>query len=193
MISPNASDTITRVCEALSNNNAAFASRILQDEMPFAAHGIVNRNYPKHKVVALFVRDGFIDRYSGKRLLFSPALRLISSLIPEDFPYHLNWKTTECHAAYWNLSATLDHIVPVVRGGSNDDSNLATTSMIRNNAKSNWTLEELGWRLLPPGNFENWDGMLGWFCGYIEQHPGCETLKYASSWYGAAKKVLESR
>src|SRR5688572_3048673 len=36
---------------------------------------------------ALFLQDGFIDRYSGDRLVFPGVLRLLSHLFPADFPY----------------------------------------------------------------------------------------------------------
>jgi HNH endonuclease len=54
--------------------------------------------------------------------------------------------------AFWEVGATIDHVVPVTRGGADDESNWVTTSMARNSAKMNWTLEELGWTLHPPGN-----------------------------------------
>jgi len=57
--------------------------------------------------------------------------------------------------------------VPVSRGGKNDESNLVSTSQLRNNAKSNWLLEELGWTLHDPGNLEEWDSLTKWFCAYI--------------------------
>lgn len=59
----------------------------------------------------LFVRDGFIDRYRGTRLVYPPTLRLISEELPEQFPYHRNWKMSETHHAFWELTPTVDHIL----------------------------------------------------------------------------------
>jgi len=61
--------------------------------------------------------DGFIDRYSGQRLVFPGALRLLSHLLPAQFPFHTNWKTDSCHLAFYELFPTIDHVVPISRGG----------------------------------------------------------------------------
>jgi hypothetical protein len=37
--------------------------------------------------------------------------------LPERFPFHPNWKTDVTHPAYWEVSATIDHLTPVTRGG----------------------------------------------------------------------------
>jgi hypothetical protein len=62
-----------------------------------------------------------------------------------------------------NSHQPYDHILPVSRGGTDDESNWVTTSMLRNSAKANFTLAELGWSLYPPGDMKDWDGLLGWF------------------------------
>ncbi|HEX6641798.1 MAG TPA: HNH endonuclease, partial [Thermoanaerobaculia bacterium] len=67
----------------------------------------------------------------------------------------------------WELCPTLDHVVPIARGGSDDESNWVTTSMLRNSAKANWTLEELGWTVLPDEQLRKWDGLTNWFVGYL--------------------------
>jgi len=131
-----------------------------------------------------------VDRYSGARLIFPGTLRLLSTIMPEEFPTHPNWKMSECHAAYWELCATLDHVMPVARGGSDDASNWVTTSMMRNSAKGNWTLEELGWSLQPPGRGEDWDGLMRWFVAYTEQHSALLRTPYLRRWRAAAVKVL---
>jgi hypothetical protein len=59
-----------------------------------------------------------------------------------------------------------------------------------NTVKSLWTLEELGWRLYPPGD-GSWDGMTGWFLEYARYNPrvieGDSTLR---GWYSAASSHL---
>jgi hypothetical protein len=100
-------------------------------------------------------------------------------LLPEVIPYHLNWKISETHPAFWQLSATVDHVVPVARGGRDDDNeNLVTTTMLRNSAKAHWLLAELGWSLRPIAPQADWDGLLGWFRGQVREHP--ELLKHAA-------------
>ena len=137
----------------------------------------------------VFLRDGFVDRYAGTRLVFPPVLRLISQTLPEEFPFHPNWKMSECHVAYWELSATVDHVVPVARGGRDDETNWVCTSMLRNGVKSNWTLDELGWDLLPSGDLEEWDGMLGWFLNFANSHKDILHHPYLRRWHVAALRV----
>ena len=70
---------------------------------------------------------------------------------------------TECHQAYWELLATVDHVVPIAAGGSNEETNLVSIFMVLNAAKANWTPKELGWTLHLPGDLDTWDGLVGWF------------------------------
>jgi HNH endonuclease len=130
------------------------------------------------QVVTQFLRDGFIDRYSGDRLIFPPVLRVLSLTMRESFPFHTNWKMSETHPAYWDLCATIDHMTPVSRGGADDKSNWATTSMARNAAKGNSTLEQIGWTLHPPGDVRDWDGLTAWFTRYIGAHPEHHSNRY---------------
>jgi len=43
-------------------------------------------------------------------------MRLISLILPDDFPYHRNGKMSECHIAFWRDTASCDHVVPVAPG-----------------------------------------------------------------------------
>src|SRR4051794_39007142 len=120
-----------------------------------------------------------------------PVLRLISLALPADFPYHPNWRTTETHSAFWEVGATVDHFVPRCLGGSSDDSNLVTTSMARNSAKMNWSCEQLGWAVFPPGDMSTWDGLLGWFMTSIAAQPGLLMVKGSGirQWHRAAGQL----
>jgi hypothetical protein len=77
-------------------------------------------------MLAVFRRDGFIDRYSGVRLVCPATLRLISKRLPEQFPFHRNGRFDVCHFGFWELFPTIDHYVPVARGGADDESNWIT-------------------------------------------------------------------
>ena len=119
-------------------------------------------------------------------LSFRALLRLLSRLLPSEFPFHPNWKMTETHMVYWELFPTVDHIVPIARGGADDETNWATTSMLRNSAKSNWTLEELGWQLVPAGDLREWDGLLTWFVEFLKRNQSHLADKYIRRWHRAA-------
>jgi hypothetical protein len=64
--------------------------------------------------------------------------------------------------------------------------------MLRNSAKSNWTLEELGWTLLPPGDFSQWDGNTRWFLEYVNQDRSQLEDKQIKRWYNAAERALNT-
>lgn len=187
----NKTDIIKSICEALSSGDTVSASAIAGRQYPFLSLPSVNRNFTETQALRVFVRDGFIDRYTGNRLLFPPVLRVLSSVLPSEFPFHRNWKMTETHQSYWELFPTLDHIVPVARGGVDKYENIVSTSMLRNSAKSNWTLEELGWSLYPPGDIHQWDGMLAWFMEFIAGAPNISQDKYIGRWHKAALHTMQ--
>jgi len=162
--------SLESVCAALTDD-AEKARSLLRTSMPHAPLARSRRaKMPLKTQVEIFDRDGYLDRYSGQRLVFPGVLRLISLLMPEEFPYHSHWKTDRCHAAYWHMYPTLDHVEPIAQGGLDEQENMVTTSMLRNSAKQLWTLEELGWTLLPAGDMKAWDGLTGWFLRYTDIH-----------------------
>jgi hypothetical protein len=182
------STAVAEVCAALRSGAPDHAITVLKRDYPFAPNPMTKRKYTVLQATQVLVRDGFIDRYTGERLIFAPVLRVISAELPKDFPYHANWKTDVTHPAYWEVGATLDHMLSASRGGADDDSNWVTTSMARNSAKGNWTLAELGWSLQAPGKFEDWDGLIHWFLEYTKDRP--ELMKKVAGirqWHLAAK------
>ena len=175
-----------RTLLALRRGDITAARANLRAEYPFVAIAPEGRRYTEAQSLSVFRRDGFIDRYSGQRLVFPGALRLLSQLLPQEFPFHTNWKMAETHPAYWELFPTIDHIVPVARGGPDSDGNWVTTSMLRNAAKANWTLEELGWSLCPAGSLADWDGLTSLFVDFIDSERSVLEDVYLRRWYGAA-------
>jgi hypothetical protein len=183
--------TIEEVCSLIDKNRLSEAKRVLKMECPFVPLSNAGRHYSEYQKTKIFLRDGFIDRYSGGKMVFPPVLRLLSSLMPDEFPFHKNWKMSECHLAYWQLLPTVDHIIPVSRGGVDDESNWVCTSQLRNSVKSNWSLEELGWTLHKAGTLDAWDGLVKWFMGYVSENPDTLRDSYIHSWYIAAKRTVE--
>lgn len=179
------------VCGALLRDDRDAARTIACAEYPFVRQEKAGRAYTEIESMRVFLRDHFTDRYSGARLVFPGTLRLLSRLMPDEFPAHPNWKMSASHIAYWELFPTVDHVVPVARGGTDDESNWVTTSMLRNSAKSNWTLEELGWPLLAAETKNTWDGLVGFCQDYLATHPEHLSDKYIARWHRAAKTTLE--
>lgn len=103
----------------------------------------------------------------------------------------LSWVTGACHPICWELYPTIDHLIPIARGGANDPSNWVCTSMLHNSAKANWTLEELGWKLYPPEPVAEWDGLVGWFVEYTEKNPSLCEIRAIRRWRSAALTCWE--
>jgi hypothetical protein len=176
---------IGRAVQTLRKGGLAAASNILLAEYPFLAVTPEGRRYTEVQSLHVFMRDGFTDRYSGQRLVFPGVLRLLSRLLPQEVPFHRNWKVAETHPAYWELFPTIDHVLPLSRGGADNDLNWVTTSMVRNAAKANWTLEDLGWTLTPKGSLGEWDGLMGSFLEYVESDGSVLEDAYLRRWHSA--------
>jgi hypothetical protein len=182
-------EVIKAVCADLTDGNVDQAEAILKDKYPFVPITNVGRSYSRTESLSVFYRDGFVDRYSGLRLVFPGALRILSVRLPNTFPYHRNGKTDECHFAFWELFPTIDHVVPVSRGGKDDEANWVTTTMAKNAAKANFTMEEIDWKLLPKGDVKVWDGQLAWFLAEVERDPALLNLPYIKDWKWAADEL----
>lgn len=177
---------LDRVLQALRRGDSAVARDLLRNEYPFVPVRSEGRRYTELQSLRVFVRDGFVDRYSGMRLLFPGIFRLLSRYLPQEFPFHPNWKMAETHSAYWELFPTIDHFQPLARGGVDNDTNWMTTSMLRNAAKANWTLDELGWKLWPPGSLADWDGHTRLFLEFIDSDRSMLEDGYLRRWHAAA-------
>ena len=184
------SEVIAKVCTALAAGDAAAASAIARSEYPFIPVERARRRYSVYESLLVFWRDGFVDRFSGTRLVFPGTLRLLSLSLPDEFPYHSAWKMSECHAMYWELFPTIDHVMPLARGGRDEPSNTVTTSMLRNGAKANWTLAELGWEVFSPGDPAEWDGLVAWFLRMVEREPAQLSDRYLREWHRAAIHLM---
>jgi 5-methylcytosine-specific restriction endonuclease McrA len=182
---------VSEVCAALAAGDTAKASDIARRGYPFAPPTAGKRAFTALVATSVFLRDGFIDRYRGTQLVFPGVLRLLSRLLPAEFPAHPNWKMSESHVIYYELFPTVDHVIPIARGGTHTADNWVTTSMLINSAKANWTLDELRWTLLPPGDPANWDGLLQWFLEFIARSPEYLADNYIKTWHSAAQRAVK--
>lgn len=108
----------------------------------------------------IYRRDGFLCRYCSRETLFEPALRLLSELAPEVFPFHPNWKRGFVHPAYPTLTPSCDHLVPVARGGAAvDPMNLVTACARCQYSKGDYLLSELRGVELQPCRPSEWNGL----------------------------------
>ena len=185
-------DVLARTVAALDAGDLERGRQILRSEYPFSPVTKNARRYTERQCLRVFYRDGFLDRYSGSKLIHPGALRTLSLLLPEEFPFHPNWAVSQSHFAFWELFPTIDHLVPVARGGVDAEPNWVSTSMLHNSAKAHWTLDELGWTLAPAGDHSTWDGLAGWFVGYLDAHPELMADTYLARWFRATVEVRTS-
>ena len=186
------SATIQEVCKLLSLNERVQAEAVIFRDYPFAPTTKSGRSCTPREMTRVFLRDGFIDRYKGTKLVYPPALRVISKRLGQAFPYHKNAKMDSGHFAYWEIFPTIDHIQAVALNGKDEVGNWVCCSMLTNSIKSHWTLEQLGWTLVPAGNLADWDGMFQWFLVQVESDKSLLDDAYINKWFNAAKDVLRN-
>jgi 5-methylcytosine-specific restriction endonuclease McrA len=186
------SSTIENACRLIAAGDIVGASSIISGGYPFRPSQKQRRHLTPSIMTGVFLRDGFIDRYWGTRLVFPPVLRLLSHYLPAEFPYHKNGKMSEGHLAYWELFPTIDHVVPLARGGADSEENWVCCSMLTNSIKSNWTLEQLQWRRLPQDDPAQWDGMVGWFLHQVKAQPALLENPYIKDWHAAAAGLMHN-
>lgn len=181
---------ISSIVDMLLEGDECAAKNIITHEYPHTYFEIEKRTYTLEQKMKQFINDGFIDRYTGKRLLNPGILKIISYYFPDEFPYHPHWKMTETHSAYWELIPTIDHIYPIAKGGEDKEENWVTTSMKNNSIKSNYTIDEIHWQLYPQGNISEWDGLTGVFIELVDKDRNILKDNYIKSWYNISKKCL---
>jgi hypothetical protein len=123
-------------------------------------------------------------------LIFPAVLRLLSKELPSVIPYQMAWRMGETHIAYYDLYACMTRLMPKSRGGSDSESNLVTTTMPYVLARSESTVEEMGWKLTREGFVDEWDGMSSWYVEYLKENQELRNINFFNLWYIAANKVL---
>lgn len=184
-------DALYEAARLLADNEINVAEQIINEKYPFIPIRHEKRRYTARQLMNQFFNDGFIDRYSGKKLINPGMLRTMSTLMPTAFPYQSAWKTDECHIAYWDYYPTLDHIFPVALGGKDTSENWVTTSMACNSAKSNFTLEELGLTLKDKGDLKKWDGLSELFVKIVDRNTSLLDIKVIKDWYTVTKETMK--
>jgi len=181
---------IQKICGLLLDDKKQDCIDFANENYPFINNLSQKRQYSKYQMCKVFLRDGFIDRYSGDKLLFPGLIKILTIEFSDIFKYHRNWKMSDTHMIYWDLFPTVDHLIPIARGGIDNESNWITTSMIRNSAKSNWTIEEIGWTLYDKGQLDNWDGLINNFIDLTKKKPVYEKDNYIYDWKVGLLKAM---
>lgn len=114
----------------------------------------------RRKQCDVFWRDNFHCRYCGRKTVLSPVMELLAGFFPDDFPFESDhWRGGVTHPAFLECSPFIDHVEPGSQSGRwTDDNNLVTACNVCNTVKADFTLQTLGWDLLPiPPS--SWDGL----------------------------------
>lgn len=136
-------EVVAKVC-MLAGKDRASAAKMLEEHYPFSPSRPIRKGFSQRTSFAVFKRDGFVDRYSGRKLVHPGALRVLAEVFPDKFPYHPHGRRDLSHVAFWELFPTVDHILPLAQGGQHEESNFATTSMLLNLAKKEFNIGA-GW------------------------------------------------
>jgi hypothetical protein len=178
-------DRIASLAQALAEHRGDDAKTAIEQLKYERRSQLSKVRLSQPKMAEVFARDHFVCRYCEGRTIPQPVLRALSSLYPEEFPYHPNWKTGFTHPAYVSLTSTIDHIVPVAHGGPPLDlENLATACWPCNAMKGEFTLERIGFTLHPPSTVA-WDGLVG-------VYPALADLAIKKESENSSDKILNS-
>ena len=133
-----------------------------QSAMPAGAVGLERsaQRMPSSSVErAIYVRDGWRCRYCGTRVIDRSMRARLHRCLSDVARWGA--RNADKHTALAALSASLDHIVPHSRGGTNDEPNLVTACNACQFGRGQWTLDEVGFwdpREYPPV-LDEWDGL----------------------------------
>ncbi len=75
-------EIMRRTCDALACGDECKEKETARREYPFEGRPSVGWKYTQYEMTRVFVRDGFTDRYTGQRLVFPGALRMLSRVLP---------------------------------------------------------------------------------------------------------------
>lgn len=129
--------------------------------------------------LSIYERDGWRCRFCGCRVIAKKSRAVLIELFPEQ----ARWgrRNAEKHCALSALTASLDHVVPHSRGGSNDTENLVTACGPCQFGRSDWTLEEVG--VCDPRTrlpvVDSWDGLTR-----LLKENSCVTPRLSASRFG---------
>lgn len=105
-------------------------------------------------------RDGYRCRFCGEEV-FELGVR---SRLSKSFPAEVPWSSSNtgaAHGAFLALNATVDHVIPHARGGSNEPANLVTACWPCNFSREDLLPHEIG--IADPRDYpplvDSWDGL----------------------------------
>ena len=185
MIDNSKADVLIHACLALEAGSVDAAKKIIERDFPFSRYVKDERTFTPVEQIKIFMRDGFVDRFTGKRVFLPPVLAVLSKEMPETFPWSSSGDRAKTHQAHEMLSAAVKKVIP--SGSSKDTANLVTVSALNKLSRGNATLADLGQPLLTLDDIASarWDGMTGWFVNYVHEHKALLNDNNIARWYKA--------
>ena len=86
----------------------------------------MRKSLPKKLQLQVWKRDGWTCRYCSSPVFFAPTLKLLEGKSPGHGYWHSNGKTGKMLGLFQMGWASVDHIIPVAKGGNDDLDNLVT-------------------------------------------------------------------
>lgn len=182
---------VAEICELLSAGKVDAAREVAQQKLPFepvpkgarrarekaeaepSRDQVAARRVTDEKKLKVWQRDGFLCRYTGRRLVFPQTLELLSLVLPEELSYDNppHGKYSRTHIIMWELWPAVDHQVALckheITALANSIHNLVTASALVNSEKWAYDLDYLGWKVLPAEPLPDWDGLTSWYVQYL--------------------------
>lgn len=81
-------EALEKVGKKLLLGQQEAAKILINEQYPFRNVEATGRAYTDKQKMQQFKKDGFIDRYSGQKLVNPGFLKVLSHYMPEEFPYH---------------------------------------------------------------------------------------------------------
>jgi len=152
---------------------------------------------PKLVQVQVFEKDRWLCRWCLRPVVFPPAMRLLQHFVsaaghkrPLAF-HHPNWRR-DLSPLLDELGASVDHVHPHARGGTNDPENLATICAKCNVRKGSLPADEhlRRYKRVPVkgkhGEPQRWDGLASVFVTLLDANPSLATAS-EKAWANALK------
>jgi 5-methylcytosine-specific restriction endonuclease McrA len=107
----------------------------------------------------VMLRDGYRCRFCESRVIIKDAHRIFTQLLPKQA--RTGSTNEENHFGLATLTASIDHLIPYSRGGTNHEENLVTACGPCQFGRNQWTLEEVQIEnpLNYPPRVDEWDGL----------------------------------
>ncbi len=84
------------------------------------------QNIPKNIQIIIWKRDYWTCRYCNDPVFFNPTFKLFEEMSPNHGYYHSHGKSDARHPFIEKRIATVDHVIPVSKGGSDIVDNYVT-------------------------------------------------------------------